>query len=235
VRDGMSADDAVRAWARERLAAGKSEPLLALLRLSDETIKEGLYIDELARRKLFFRRLRLPPLLHVFWDHIVISHAMCKLLRCYVRDPVGKLTQSWAALDKIRSMRALAAELGLPAEDFDFQYDTFRMLAAAREYYFGSFGPHRVERLYALRAEYEHKYAVRYHVRLDFCRFRLSRYHLRLGFALLFRSQRGYRWVDRLLLIRLLSWLSPLLALRRRRDDASRLTDQAMGLRAVLK
>jgi hypothetical protein len=235
VRDGWSADEAVRAWALERLGADKAERLLILLRLSDETIKEGLYIDEFARRKLFFRRLRIPPLLHVFWDHIVISHSMRKLLRCFVRDQVGKTTQSWAALDKIRSMRALAAELGLPVQDLDFQYDTFRMLAAAREYYFGIFSPDRVERLYALKAEYERKYPVRYHIRLDFAPLRLPRYQLRMAFALLFRSQRGYRWLDRLLLIRLLSLLSPMLALRRRRDAGDRLTDQAMGIRTVLK
>jgi hypothetical protein len=235
VRDGQSADAAVHSWASQRLGPDKAERLLVLLRLSDETIKEGLYIDEFARRRLFFRRLRIPPLLNVFWDRIVISHSMRKLIRCFVRDPVGKLTQSWAALDKIRSMRALAAELGLPAADFDFQYDTFRLLAAAREYYFGIFGPLIVEKLYALRAAYERKYVSHYAVRLDFSRFPLSRFHMRFVLALLFRSQRAYRRVDRLLLIRLVALLAPLLALSRRRGIADRLTEQAMGIRTVLK
>lgn len=235
VQEGLSADNAVRVWARDRLGADKAERLLILLRLSDETIKEGLYIDEFARRKLFFRRLRIPPLLHVYWDHILISHSMRKLLRCFVRDPAGKTTQSWAALDKIRSMRALAAELDLPVQDFDFQYDTFKILAAAREYYFGIFGPNRIERLYALKADYERKYPAHYSVRLDLSNFRMPRYHMRLIFALLFRSQRGYRWLDRLLLIRLLSLLSPLLALRRKDATGDHLADQAMGLHTVLK
>jgi len=234
-RDRMSADDIVRAWARERLGPDKGERLLVLLRLSDETIKQGLYIDEFARRKLFFRRLRVPPLLHVFWDHIVVNHPMRKLLCCFVRDPDGKMIQSWTALNKIRSMRALAAELGLPAADFDFQYDTFRMLAAAREYYFSAFGPDRVERLYTLRTEYERKYSMHYHVHLDFSRFRVPRSQLRLALAMLFRSQRAYRWLDRLLLIRLLSLLAPLLALRRRHTTDDRLTDQAMGFHTVLR
>ncbi|MBM4148601.1 MAG: hypothetical protein FJ224_06115 [Lentisphaerae bacterium] len=235
VRDGISADDAVRSWARERLGPNSGERLLVLLRMSDETIKEALYIDEFARRKLFFRRLRIPPLLSVFWDQIIVNHSMRKLLRCFVRDPEGKLAQSEAALVKIRSMRSMAAELGLPAEDFDFQYDTFEILMAAREYYFGEFGPHIVARLHALKAAYDRKYPVRYTILMDFSRFRMSRAQLRLAFALLFRSQRGYRWVDRLLLIRLLSLLSPLLALGRRKAGAARLADQAMGFRTVLK
>jgi hypothetical protein len=63
----------------------------------------------------------------------------------------------------------------------------------------------------------------------------MPRAHLRLAFALLLRSQRGYRWLDRLLLIRLVSWFSPLLALHRRRSPGDRLTDQAMGIHTVLK
>jgi hypothetical protein len=233
-RDGQTAEQAVRDWARDRWGPGKDERLLVLLRLSDETVKEGLYIDEFARRKLFFRRLRIPPLLNVFWDHIVISHSMRKLLRCFVRDPESKMAQSAAALGKIRSMRALAAELDLPTQDFDFQYDTFEILAAARRYYFDEFGPAIVERLQALKAAYERKYALRYAVRLDFSRFRLPRSQLRLAFALLLRSQRGYRWIDRLLLIRLISLFAPLLSLRRR-AHGERLTDQAMGIQTVLK
>jgi hypothetical protein len=235
VRDRSSADEAARAWARERLGPDKAERLLVLLRLSSETIKEGLYIDEFARRKLFFRRLRVPPLLAVFWDQIVVTHSVRKLLRCFVRDPEGKIEQSAAALEKIRSMRALAAELGLPAADFDFMYDTFEILGAARVYYFGVFGPAIVARLRRLARAYERRYAPRYSVRLDFSRFRVSRAQLRVLVALLFRSRRGYRWLDRLLLIRLLSLLSPLLALRGRRGPGDRLSDHAMGIDAVLK
>jgi hypothetical protein len=235
VRDRRTVEEAVHEWAEKRLGPGRTDRLLTLLRLSDETIKEALYIDEFARRKIFFRRLRVPPLLQVFWDHIVISHSMRKLLRCYVQDPAEKLTQSWAALEKILLMRSLAVEIGLPAQDFDFQYDTFRVLGAAREYYFGIFGPEMVERLSAVKAAYERKYPVRYLVSMDFSRFRLRRYQLRLAFALLFRAQRGYRRLDRLLLIRLLSWLSPLLALRRGGAGNDRLTDHAMGIHTVLK
>jgi hypothetical protein len=235
VRENMSVDEAVRDWAGKRLGPDKGDKLLELLRLSDETIKEGLYIDEFAKRKLFFRRLRVPPLLAVFWDQIIVNHSMRKLLRCFVQDPDGRIEQSASSLAKIRQMRALAVELGLPAADFDFQYDTFELFAAAREYYFGVFGPAVVARLCSLKEVYECKYETRYNLDLDFQPFRLARPHLRMAFAMLFRSQRGYRWVDRLLLIRLLSLLSPLLPLRRHGAAGNRLTDQAMGIRAVFK
>ncbi len=234
LRDGVSAADAVRDWARPRMDAAAAGRLLTLLRLSDEVVREALYMDEFARRKLFFRRLRVPPLLHVYWDHILVNHSMRKLLRCFARHPRRLLAQSLEALEKIRNMRAIAAELGWPTSDFDFQYDTFEILAAARRYYFGNFGPEIVERLRSLRASYARQYNPRYHVRLDFSPFRCSRAQLRLAMALFFRARRGYRWLDRLVLIRLLSMLAPLFALRRRRA-AGGVIHQAMGLQTVLK
>jgi len=40
--------------------------------LLDRVIREGYYIRAFAEQKLFFRRVRIPPLLHVYWD--TVSH-----------------------------------------------------------------------------------------------------------------------------------------------------------------
>ena len=56
-------------------------------------------------------------------------------------------------------MRGLAKELGLPASDIDFQYDTFEILAVAREYYLGAFDEAIVQRLQLMRQAYrEHNH-----------------------------------------------------------------------------
>ena len=137
-------------------------------------------------------------------------------------------------MDKIRVMRALALELGLPAGDFDFQYDTFLMLREARAFYFGPADPERVHRLYAMRTEYERRYPLHYHLRLNPSAAGVHHYPWRLIMALLFRSQRGYRRLDRWLLIRVLTLLSPWLA-RDGKGGGHRMGDQAMGIRAVLR
>jgi hypothetical protein len=235
MKDGLSANDAVRAWARRHLGLARAEKLLTLLQLSDETIREGLYMDDVARRPLFFRRLRMPPLLAVYWDQIFITHAMRQWLRCFVRDPEDKRRQGRAVLDKIRAMQGLAAELGLPTADFDFQYDTFEILTAARDYYFGPVTPKLVEHLRRLKAAYEAKYPHPYLVRLDFRRFPFSRTLMRWLISLLFRPRGGYRWMDRLILIRLLSLLAPLLDRGNRRKEPDRVVNQAMGLKSVLQ
>ena len=60
--------------------------MLEFLKLSDVVIKKLLYVPELARKQLFFRRLRLPPQLFVFWDRIIIDHTIKRILSCLVED-----------------------------------------------------------------------------------------------------------------------------------------------------
>jgi hypothetical protein len=237
VRDGLCADDALRAWWAWRRGpdAAGAESLLALMRLSDEVIKELLYIEEFAARKLFFRRLRVPPLLSVYWDHILINHAMRKILRCFVEDGARSIAQGQAALRKIEVMWELAEALDLPADDLQFQYDTFEILAAAREYYFGSFTGEVAARCQALAAAYRHRYNRRYSVHPDFTRVRIRQSHLRLLWRLLLRKQRGYRFVDRVFTIHALAILHPLLRRLQKWFVPAFARDRAMGFDTVLR
>lgn len=234
-KDGLTPEEAVRQFAAKYLPGTDWAKLLALLRLSDEVVKELLYIDEFARRKIFFRRLRVPPLLSVFWDYVIITHSMRKILRCFVLDRDNAIHQGYAALRKIRSMQRLADELGLPSRGLAFQYDTFEILAAAREYYFGTYRPSVARRLKAMKRRYKSKYSDRYHVKLDFSRFSMPRSRLRRLMGLLLRNQRGYRLIDRILMIGAVSLFSPLLRMTQRRFMPEGLRRQAMGIDTILK
>jgi hypothetical protein len=235
-RDGVTTEQAVEAyWRTHRRGDGWCK-LLVLLRLSDEVIKELFYIDQLARRKLFFRRVRVPTLLSVFWDLILVNHSLRKFLRCLVEDGEDSVLQGWAALSKIRVMQRLAGELGLPERDMAFMYDTFEILAAAREYYFGTFDPAIVRRIEDLKRAYKAKYRLcRYGVRLDFSPFHFPRWRLRVLLALWLRDRRGYRIMDRILMVQFLSLLSPVFLLTRHRTTAEVVNNRAMGLRKVMK
>ncbi len=234
-RDGMSTEDAIADWCASNGRGEIAYDLLHLLRLSDEVIRELLYIDDFAEQKLFFRRLRVPPLLWIFWDQIVITHAMSRTLDCFVRDGRRQIRRAEIALQKIDRMRELARRCGLPEEDVVFERDTFEILAAAREYFFLPPSPEREQRLHSLARDYLQRHPDRhYSVRLDFHPAPLKRRTLERIFRVLIRRQRGYRWLDRIVTLRLLSWLYPLL---RRRvnllpDFAS---ERAMGIDAVFK
>lgn len=228
-------EDAVGEFCTEYLGGCDPARMLVLLRLSDEVIKEMLYVDEFARRKMFFRRLRVPPLLSVFWDTIIVTHSMRKLLRCFVTDGEQKITQGYAALEKIPVMRELAQELNLPVADIEFQYDTFRLLAVAREYYFGEYSEKLAERLQTLKRQYKSAYTPRYSVHLDFTEFTVSSRRVRFLLNICLRTQRGYRIIDQIVMIRLLNLISPLLRIPHR-DFLPRFAGKrAMGIDAVLK
>ena len=235
VADGISTEQAIKEFATTRLDQDDGQKLVLLLRLSSEVVEELLYLDQLARQKLFFRRVRIPPLLSVFWDQIIVNHSMRKLMRCLVTDGEEAIYQGYAALRKIRMMQPLAAALGLPERDIAFQHDTFEILAVAREYYFGDFNPSIAERLQSLRQVYANTYRTHYSVRLDFSPFPFSRRSMRRLLSLWVRGKRGYRHIDRILMIRMLSWFSPIFLMARHKTNADLVENRAMGIETVLK
>lgn len=234
-RDGVTAAEAVESWRAAFAPASDGSALLRLLRLSEEVICELLYMDDFARQKLFFRRLRVPPLLSVYWDRVLLNHPLRQFLRCYVRDGERLILQGQRALEKIQTMQQLTEDLGLPARDLEFMQDTFALLSAAREYYFREYTPELAERLTLLRAEYRARHATRYSIHLDFRPVHLSRARLQKYLRVLFRRQRGYRLIDQLFTIRMLGWLYPLLRRRSQRLMPDFARQQAMGIDTLFK
>lgn len=235
-RDGMRAEEAIADWCGAHGRATCAYDVLHLLRLSDEVIRELLYIDDFAEQKLFFRRLRVPPLLWVYWDQILINPGISRALDCYIRDGRRQLRRAHEALAKLDRMRQLARRSGLPEDDIVFQRDTFELFAAAREYFFLPQSPEIERGLHALAAAYERKHPVRhYAVRLDFRPGRLGRNTLARILRVLVRRQRGYRWwLDHVFTLRLLAWVYPLVR-RRTAVVPGFAHEQAMGIDTVFK
>lgn len=235
-RDGISADQAIQEYYRTHFPDPHWGPLQELLKLSDEVIKELLYIEDFASRRMFFRRLRVPPLVTVYWRHIIANHFMRKFMRCYVSNGAKATGQGYQALEKIKRMQELAKPLGLPVEDLRFQYDTFRIIAAVREYYFMEFSEEIIARLQRLKADYEAKYdEPRYTVMLDFSRFTLRRAHLHLMLRILFRGEHGYRLFDRIVTLNMLSLLYPLLKRFSRKAVPEFASESAMGFDSIFR
>lgn len=235
MKDDKDADAAIVAWCRRYAPAMNYADLLHFLRLSSEVVTDLLYIDEYANRKVYFRRLRVPPLLSVFWDHVIINHSMRQLLRCFVNDGEAVIRRGHLALKKIDEMRMLAGRLGLPAEDVEFMRETFGILAAAREYYFGDFSPELAGRLVRLRDAYRQRHIVRYSIHLDFKPVKIKTRRLRWYLGILFRHRRGYRLLDRIFTIRILGWLYPLLRRMGLNVFPEFSSKQAMGIDSVFK
>lgn len=204
-----SAEEAAKHFAG-RIGCMDPEGFIFFLRLNDFVIKELLYTPEIASRKLFFRRVRIPPLLSVFWNNIFINHSVRKIFQTFSEDGEKSVKDGWKALETLAGMRELAVQLNLPDEDIEYMYLTFEILALAREYYFLPYDDQVRERIRAAKKRYKKKYASsrpRYRVKTNFTRFFLRRRHLRWILRLSLRSRRGYRVLDYLFTLHLLAAL----------------------------
>lgn len=213
--------------------------LAELLRLSEEVVIDLLYFPEFARRRLYFRRVRIPPLLGVYWHHIFVAHSLKKLLKHFVGDGETCIRSGRAAMVKIKRMRGLALECHLPEEDIEYMEYTFGIIALAREYFFRPFDEDIKKRLEKAKKKYKKRYPkgtrLRYTVKLDFTPFKLNRRWMSLFFNYLVRHQPSYRLVDKVVGLRLLSFAYFAVKRSRPKMVPKIARKSAMGLDAIFK
>lgn len=204
-KDGLPAEDAVRCL----LGPDQAAPAVEMLHHADHVIRELLYIREFAGQKLFFRRVRIPPLLHVYWDSVFINHAMRKLMRHFVRVPESSIKRGEKAAALFPRMIELASSAGLPVEDIEHMRDLFMLLLLARRYYFLPFDPALAAEIAEAKRAYKARWPRerRYRIKVSFTPLPVGRRAISIGAGLLLRRQRGYRWMDRLMVLHLLGLL----------------------------
>ena len=218
-----------------------SEPklFLELLRLDDEVIKELLYIREVAKQKLFFRRIRIPPLLNVYWNNIFINDSVRKVLQYLVKNPENTVCEGSTALKKIERMKILAQDLNLPAEDLQFMADTYHILALAREYYLLPDNDETARKLKKAKKKYKKLYPKkdrpRYRIKTNYEPVPLRISHLALLSRFCLRKKRGYRIIDYLFTLRLLGLLYRLFVLMNPKKIPAFARKHAMGIGTIFR
>ncbi len=236
VRDRLSVEKAVE----KSVGPARAATTLELLRRSDEVVRELLYVEEFASQRLYFRRVRIPPLLHVYWDTIFINDATRKVLGHFVHDPERAIREGEAAFANFERMEACAEEAGLPAEDVRFMRDTFRILLLARRYYLLPFEPELAEEIEETKRQYKkrwpRKLRHRYRVKTSFAPTHVKRRTIAWVSRLVIRNRPEYRTVfDRLFTLRVLAWIYWLFRVRHLKAVPKFLRKSAMGVDAVFK
>ena len=237
-RENRNTEEAVKSFTQKG-GIGDVDMFLHLLRLNDEVIKELLYIPELAEQKVYFRRVRIPPLMSVMWNNIFINDSIRTMLRNFVEDGEKSIANGYAALEKIKEMEQLAAELNLPVDDFRFMYDTFAILVLAREYYIRHYGKHIRSTIREAKRNYKKKYPKserpRYRVKTNYQPFIMKRRYLGWVMAAMLRKQRGYRILDHLFTLHLLGFIFRFAVKRRPKMVPQFARKQAMGVETLFK
>lgn len=229
----IGADEAVALFCKRRKIKDVTV-FLDILHASEVAVKYGLYIPELAGRRLYFRRTRLPTLLWLVWDKVDISQGMLSLLRSMVHRPLVVVSDSKKAHLAALQMREEAEKIDLGTsvlESIVLLVATMELFVQVKEHIFGRGGSesHRVlnELVHGYEQEYPNGYQVA-QVALP------SRYRrLPLGFVIrrLLRDNNRYRKRDRLLL----RTSRVQRALVRYSMRSSSLKDQSMGIESLFK
>lgn len=216
---GWSVEESVKSFCAE-INCLDSSAMLELLELNDRVIKNLLYIKEVAQQKLFFRRIRIPPLLTVYWNTIFINHSSRIILLSLVKKREETLLEGTQALKDIKRMKEIAGDLGLPVEDIEYMEDTFKILVLARRFYFLPDSEKGRAKIKKAKQRYKKRYPKtlrpRYRIKTNYNPTPLNIKQLKILFRFALRSKRGYRIVDYLFTLhllgtfyRLLVWLNP--------------------------
>lgn len=232
---GESCEEAVESYVRSRLPAVPAEAMLEFLRLSDSVIKELLYVREFAEQKLYFRRLRLPPLLYVFWDRVIVDPNVRLLLSNAVTDPDQAVREGYDALQMLHEMFRLADANGIPQKGLQLQIATFEILAVSRDYFFRPYQEETADRLKQLKFAYKRRFKRSYSVILSVNNVPARRRIARLLLQLLLRDRDRYRVLDQLVTLRALAWGHVLMARLGARLGPKFAHKQAMGIEVLFR
>jgi hypothetical protein len=236
LKEGASVEEAVISF----FGPVKAPAAMEFLRLAEIVVRKLLYIEEFARQKLFFRRVRIPPLLHVYWDSIFINQPVRRVLAHFVDDPEEAIRAGEAAFMHFDRMIQLGREIDLPQEDLLFMRDTFAIVLLARRFYLLPPDPALFEEIREAKKVYKTRWprAVRqrYRIRLDFEPARFNRRTINWLLGLVVRRHRGYRQVlDRLFTLNVLSWVYFLFRARHRKALPKYLRKTAMGFDSLFR
>ena len=223
----------------ETVGSERAPATLELLRHAEILILQLLYIEDFARQKLFFRRVRIPPLLNVYWDCLFINHAVSKTLRHFVPDPEQALRSGEGAATLFPEMIRLAREAELPVSDIEHMRDFFSLLVLARRYYFLPFDENLAARIRSAKKEYKKRYPSserqRYRIKISFEPFKVKRRTLSWVASILLRKKRGYRVIDHLFTLHLIGYLFRLFKPSNPKDMPKFLRKSAMGIDSLFK
>ena len=226
----QSAQQILSAFCQQRWPQVDQKQLLELVNLCDQLIDELWYFKPFAEKSLWFRRLRVPPLLWIFWDTIIVNRALRLVVRTYVDEPGAVKERDRQQREQIRRLRVLINNVGVEREGLLLGADTLRMLYTLRRFYLGKGGAKREKKIHARLEKYRHKHPQGFLVECDFAPFHIRWVTAGLLFGLLLRQRARYRWFDRLVLVPMTGWMYPLLKRWQRHRIPELAERQALGL-----
>ncbi len=196
----MTANRAVREFLKYYRLKYDFRTFVSFLRGSDFVINNLLYDPCFGRLKLYFNRLRIPPLPHIFWDNVTLTGSVILVYNAFVENPEESLRLGRMALGRIKKMNALNKKLRIPYNEF-FYSESFKLFYVTRKLVYNFRDRKFKENIRALIGKirnYQKKFrnTYKFYVHINGMKhFGISKAALKL----FIRNSGKYRPVDRLL------------------------------------
>ena len=169
--------------------------LRRFLKLSDYLVLNVLYIPGFASQSLYVHKMRVPPLIHAFWNSLTVT----PLMRALIRSTGAGFELNYRSFLKVlKEMRVLARELSLPY-DAVFHRDLFTLYYFAQEALSADHPRRAMESLERLQVLFRERYQDLYDLKILPLGSGFRGFLPGLAARLLLRRRRGYRILDRLL------------------------------------
>ena len=234
-KEGKAADEQIVDFALKRFPGKNPEILQKLLQLSDEVIKKLWYLPEFSQRVLFFRRLRIPPLLWIFWDTIIVNMTLRRILRYFVINKQETVDEGFRVLGNIAVMKQCAEGLGIDSQDFDFQFATFELLAKIRHYMLSNWSQVSAQEMNDCIQNYISHYPHGFYINNDSSANSSGKRMLNVFLAIVLRNRPQYRLMEKTLFWLGLAVVRPVVHLWGRKRIPRFASERAMGIETLLK
>lgn len=242
-RDGASVKDAVtsvaakffsKSWKKDSSEWGKTLADFQLfLEHSELAVRQLLYDPIFARKTFFINRVRIPPLIHIFWDHVTVTDPIVALHRHAVKSPEESLRSGREALGRIEQMAVLAKQLDLPYRA-GFHRRTFKLFFEVRRLIYAGYPAALLKKLRRSVSKYEKRYPDAYRFKIEPSE-KGPGWWLRLAVRILVREKPTYRVLDRVLFHPIFSRCYLFFLRKNKKSLPSFAGNQAMALEHFLK
>ena len=225
-----TAGEIVTDFCAQRFETANPEKITEIVALFDMLIDHLWYFVPFAQNSLWFRRLRVPPLLWIFWDTILVNRALRLVFKTFQPDRKTLRQKDRQQRKVLRRLSKLIKELPGEEEDLRMGVATFALIINLRRFYLGSAGKKRERKVKEQVQKYRQEYPSGFAVECDFSPFRIRWMTSGLLFGFFIRRQSRYRPLDRILLIPLTSWMFPVFKRWQRRRIPDIAESQTAGL-----
>lgn len=184
--DRFSTKDALKEFHNTMNLEIDLDLFIEFLKLADDVIKQILYFEDFAKKPLYFRRVKIPTNIWVYWEHVTINDYIYYLYSLYVKE----IHQN--SIEKLKKMINIVKKSSLLNQGLIFQYDTFEILEKAKKYMIYDTEKKELDKLIKI---YNKKYKIKYEFNIEIKnRSSMIKHFL----FILIRKRKQYRLVDKI-------------------------------------